>query len=70
VLAPMHNPLNLQGILACERLLPNVPQVAVFDTAFRVTLPEHAFLYAISRVFHEERAVWRYGLHGTSHQRV
>jgi acetate kinase len=69
-LAPLHNPVNLDGIRAMRRLLPNVPQVAVFDTAFHHTLPAWAYLYGLPHEFHEEKRVRRYGFHGTSHHYV
>lgn len=67
-LAPLHNPVNLAGIEATRRLFPEVPQVAVFDTAFHQSLPRHAWLYALPRRFYEDYGVRRYGFHGTSHQ--
>lgn len=67
-LAPLHNPANLTGIELLGRRLPNVPQVAVFDTAFHQTLPEHAFLYAVPYSLYEAHGVRRYGFHGTSHR--
>lgn len=70
VLAPLHNPVNILGIEVCERLLPGVPQVAVFDTAFHMTLPEHAYRYSIPRDVAAEHRVRRYGFHGTSHKYV
>ncbi|MBN1335424.1 MAG: acetate/propionate family kinase, partial [Deltaproteobacteria bacterium] len=69
-LAPLHNPANLKGIEICERLLPNVPQVAVFDTAFHLTMPEHAWRYAIPRGIADRWRLRRYGFHGTSHKYV
>ncbi|WP_339806570.1 acetate kinase [uncultured Marinobacter sp.] len=66
-LAPLHNPVNLQGIEATRALYPDVPQVAVFDTAFHQTLPRHAYLYALPRHLYNEFGVRRYGFHGTSH---
>ena len=69
-LAPLHNPANLTGIRVARRLLPDVPQVAVFDTAFHRTLPEAAALYAIDRATAEEYGIRRYGFHGTSHAYV
>lgn len=66
-LAPLHNPPNLKGIEACSSELPNVPQVAVFDTAFHQTMPEHAYLYALPLEIYEEHRIRRYGFHGTSH---
>jgi acetate kinase len=68
--APLHNPSNLKGIEACERLLPDVPQVAVFDTAFHSTLPPEAYLYAIPYKLYKEQGIRRYGFHGTSHAYV
>jgi len=69
-LAPLHNPPNLAGIEAIEKLLPGVPQVAVFDTAFHQTIPPHAFLYALPYKFYKEHKIRRYGFHGTSHNYV
>jgi acetate kinase len=69
-LAPLHNPANLQGIATCRALLPGTPQVAVFDTAFHQTLPEHAYLYAIPYELYQEHGIRRYGFHGTSHRYV
>ncbi|MCR4402028.1 MAG: acetate kinase [Firmicutes bacterium] len=69
-LAPLHNPPNLTGIAAAEALMPGVPQVAVFDTAFHSTMPRHAFLYAIPYVLYQRHKVRRYGFHGTSHRYV
>ncbi len=66
-LAPLHNPVNAAGIREMRRLLPGVPQVAVFDTAFHHTLPEHAYLYGLPWEYYEELRVRRYGFHGTSH---
>ncbi len=66
-LAPLHNPANLEGIEVARRLFPDLPQVAVFDTAFHQTLPEHAYTYAVPRSWREEHRVRRYGFHGTSH---
>jgi acetate kinase len=68
--APLHNPPNLEGIEACERIFPDVPQVAVFDTAFHTTLPEHAYLYGLPYRLYTEDKVRRYGFHGTSHRYV
>ncbi len=70
VLAPLHNPPNLAGIDVCSRLMPGVPQVAVFDTAFHSTLPPCAYTYAIPYRYYSEHAVRRYGFHGTSHRYV
>jgi acetate kinase len=69
-LAPLHNPPNLYGIEACEDSFPDVPQVAVFDTAFHATIPEHAFLYGLPFKYYREDKIRRYGFHGTSHQYV
>jgi len=66
-LAPLHNPHNLKGIEACRQLLPSVPQVAVFDTAFHQTMPDHSYLYAIPYSLYMKYKVRRYGFHGTSH---
>ena len=70
VLGPLHNPANLKGIMAVKELLPAVPQVAVFDTAFHQTMPEKAFMYAIPLKIYEKWGVRRYGFHGTSHRFV
>jgi len=70
-LAPLHNPANLKGIVAAQELLgPGVPQVAVFDTAFHSTIPEHAYLYAIPYQLYRRHKIRRYGFHGTSHRYV
>ena len=69
-LAPLHNPANLIGIEACEKVMPNVPQVGVFDTAFHQTMPEEAFLYGIPYEYYEKYKIRRYGFHGTSHNYV
>ncbi|GMT45719.1 MAG: acetate kinase [bacterium] len=69
-LAPLHNPPNLKGIYAMKQLLPEVPQVGVFDTAFHQTMPPHVFLYGIPYVLYEKYKVRRYGFHGTSHDYV
>ena len=69
-LAPLHNPANLIGIAACEEIMPGVPQVAVFDTAFHQTMPERAYLYALPYEYYEKYKVRRYGFHGTSHRFV
>ncbi|HDM70692.1 MAG TPA: acetate kinase, partial [Thermotogales bacterium] len=69
-LAPLHNPPNIMGIKAAMKLLPNVPQVAVFDTAFHQTIPEKAYLYAIPYSYYEKYRIRRYGFHGTSHRYV
>lgn len=69
-LAPLHNPANLTGIAACEKVMPSVPQVAVFDTAFHQTMPASSYLYAIPYEYYEKYKVRRYGFHGTSHKYV
>lgn len=69
-LAPLHNPPNLAGIRAALQLLPEVPQVAVFDTAFHSTVPAWAYLYGLPRRYYREAGVRRYGFHGTSHDYV
>jgi acetate kinase len=69
-LAPLHNPPNLAGIRACMRLMPGVPQVAVFDTAFHATIPDYAYMYALPYDYYTTYGVRRYGFHGTSHQYV
>ena len=69
-LAPLHNPANLQGILAAQALFPDVPQVAVFDTAFHQTIPPEAYLYALPNRLYRRHRIRRYGFHGTSHQYV
>lgn len=66
-LAPLHNPANLMGINACRELLPTVPMVAVFDTAFHQTMEKKAFLYALPYEYYEKYKIRRYGFHGTSH---
>jgi acetate kinase len=70
MLAPLHNPANLKGITAMEALLPDVPQVAVFDTAFHQTIPDFAYMYAIPYSLYEKYGIRRYGFHGTSHKFV
>ena len=69
-LAPLHNPHNLTGIDVCTALIPNVPQVAVFDTAFHQSLPDFAYTYAIPYRYYEENRIRKYGFHGTSHRYV
>ena len=69
-LAPLHNLPNLKGIRAIEKLMPQVPQVAVFDTAFHQTMPQEAFMYALPYEFYKEKGIRRYGFHGTSHHYV
>ncbi|HBH12115.1 MAG: Acetate kinase [Petrotoga mobilis] len=69
-LAPLHNPANVMGIKAAIELLPNVPQIAVFDTSFHQTMPKTSFLYAIPYEYYEKYKIRRYGFHGTSHKYV
>ena len=69
-LAPLHNPANLIGIRACQELMPNVPMVGVFDTAFHQTMPRKAYLYGLPYEYYEKYKVRRYGFHGTSHSFV
>ncbi|MET3617509.1 acetate kinase [Peptoniphilus olsenii] len=69
-IAPLHNPPNIMGIKACEKLLPNVKQVAVFDTAFHQTMPEASYIYALPYEYYEKYKVRRYGFHGTSHKYI
>ncbi|MDD3148701.1 MAG: acetate kinase [Candidatus Riflebacteria bacterium] len=69
-LAPLHNPPNLIGVQVARSLMPDLPQVAVFDTAFHQTMPPHAYLYGLPRKFYEEFKIRRYGFHGTSHRYV
>lgn len=69
-LAPLHNPANLIGINACMRIMPNVPMVAVFDTAFHQTMPPKAFIYGLPYEYYEKYKIRRYGFHGTSHSFV
>ena len=69
-LAPLHNPPNIAGIEACQKLMPGVPQVAVFDTAFHQTMPDYAYLYGLSYDLYEKYKIRRYGFHGTSHKYV
>jgi acetate kinase len=69
-LAPLHNPANITGIKAAEKLLPGVPQVGVFDTAFHQTMPEKAFMYPIPYEMYKKYKIRRYGFHGTSHRYV
>ena len=69
-LGPLHNPANLKGIEACEKVMPDKPQVAVFDTAFHMTMPPKAYRYAIPTKYYEEDHLRRYGFHGTSHRFV
>ena len=69
-IAPLHNPVNMAGIEAIDAILPDVPQVAVFDTAFHQTMPKHAYMYALPERFYRDDHVRRYGFHGTSHRYV
>ena len=69
-LAPLHNPANLIGIKACQDLMPNIPQVAVFDTAFHQTMPSEAYIYGLPYKYYEKYKIRRYGFHGTSHSFV
>ena len=69
-LAPLHNPAGITGIEACKKVLPNVPMVGVFDTAFHQTMPDYAYMYAIPYEMYEKYGVRRYGFHGTSHRYV
>ncbi|PKM81866.1 MAG: acetate kinase [Firmicutes bacterium HGW-Firmicutes-14] len=69
-LAPLHNPANLLGIEACERLIPGIRQVAVFDTAFHHTIPRRAYMYGIPYRYYEKYGIRKYGFHGTSHRYV
>ncbi len=68
--APLHNPANLIGVAACEKLMPGTPMVAVFDTAFHQTMPEKAYMYGLPYEYYEKYKVRRYGFHGTSHSFV
>lgn len=69
-IAPLHNPANLAGILACKRLLPGIKQVAVFDTAFHQTIPDYAYIYGLPFKYYKDFGIRRYGFHGTSHEYV
>ena len=69
-LGPLHNPANLNGIKAFEKLLPDAPQVAVFDTAFHQTMPQYAYMYALPYEYYEKHGIRKYGFHGTSHRFV
>jgi len=69
-IAPLHNPANLAGILACKRLLPGIKQVAVFDTAFHQTLPDYAYIYGLPYEYYSRFGIRKYGFHGTSHEYV
>lgn len=69
-IAPLHNPPNIMGIKACQRLLPNVKQVAVFDTAFHQTMPAESYIYALPYEYYEKYKIRRFGFHGTSHRYI
>ena len=69
-LAPLHNPPNLMGIQAAMKIMPEAPQIAVFDTAFHQTIPKHAYVYALPYELYKEHGIRRYGFHGTSHKYV
>jgi len=69
-LGPLHNPANLMGIEACEQVMPNTPNVAVFDTAFHQTMPKKSYLYGVPMEYYKKLHVRRYGFHGTSHRYV
>ena len=69
-LAPLHNPANFKGILSVEKLIPGVPQVAVFDTSFHQTMPDYAFMYALPYEYYDKYKIRKYGYHGTSHKFV
>ena len=69
-LAPLHNPANLIGIRAFQEILPNVPQVAVFDTAFHASMPKENYMYGVPKEYYEKYSVRKYGFHGTSHNYV
>ena len=69
-LGPLHNPANLTGIKACQQIMPEVPQVAVFDTGFHQTMPDYAYMYALPYEYYEKYGIRRYGFHGTSHRFV
>jgi len=69
-IAPLHNPANLAGIIACDKLLPGIKQVAVFDTAFHQTIPDRAFIYGLPYEYYTKLCIRKYGFHGTSHEYV
>ena len=69
-IAPLHNPANLSGILSCQKLLPQVTQIAVFDTAFYQTLPDYAYIYGLPYAYYKRLGIRKYGFHGTSHKYV
>ena len=70
IIAPLHNPANLAGIMACKKLLPGVKQVAVFDTAFHQTIPDYAYIYGLPYEYYKRYGIRKYGFHGTSHEYV
>lgn len=70
VIAPLHNPANLAGILACKKLLPGIKQAAIFDTAFHQTLPDYAYIYGLPYEYYKKFGIRKYGFHGTSHEYV
>ena len=70
VFGPLHNPANLMGIEVCEKLMPGIPQVAVFDTGFHSTMPDYSYLYNLPYEYYEKYGIRRYGFHGTSHRYV
>jgi len=70
LIAPLHNPANLEGILACKKLLPGIKQIAVFDTAFHQTLPDYAYMYGLPYDYYKRLGIRKYGFHGTSHEYV
>jgi acetate kinase len=69
-LAPLHNPANLDGIIACETVFPGIPNIGVFDTAFHQSMPRHAYMYAVPMKYYEDYGIRKYGFHGTSHKFV
>lgn len=69
-LAPLHNPHNIRGITACQKILPDVPEVAVFDTAFHHKMPDYAYIYGIPYILYKKYGIRRYGFHGMSHRYV
>ncbi|SMB87466.1 acetate kinase [Desulfonispora thiosulfatigenes DSM 11270] len=69
-LGPLHMPANIMGIKSCQNIMPNVPQVATFDTAFHQTIPEHAYIYSIPYEYYEKYKIRKYGFHGTSHKYI
>ncbi|MDP8260677.1 MAG: acetate kinase [Candidatus Gygaella obscura] len=70
ILAPLHNPANLSGVIACKKLLKNIAQVAVFDTSFHQSIPDYAYIYGLPFSFYKKHKIRRYGFHGTSHHYV